>query len=68
LIWPLETLHPAFRYLAQFFPITHAVAALREIMLGGAGFVDIQGRFYALLAFAVLMILFGAGTLRKQQG
>jgi len=68
LIWPLETLHPAFRYLAQFFPITHAVAALREIMLGGAGFADIQGRFYALLAFAVLMILFGAGTLRKQQG
>lgn len=67
LIWPVEMLHPIFRALAQVMPLTHAVAALREVMLAGSGFWAIQGRFYALTGFALAMILLGVAALRKQR-
>ena len=67
LIWPVETFHPILRTLAQVLPLTHAVAALRAIMIAGSGLADIQGRLLVLLVFAVAMIALGAGALQKQK-
>jgi len=66
LVWPVETLHPVLRWISQVFPITHAGAALREVMVGGAGFADVADRVLAVLAFAVVMILVGVVALRRQ--
>ncbi|MGE5552072.1 MAG: ABC transporter permease [Bacteroidota bacterium] len=67
LMWPLETLHPSLRALAQIFPLTHAAAALRQVMLAGAGFADIQGRLWAILAFAVAAAALGAAALHRER-
>lgn len=67
LFWPVETLWPPLRYLSQVLPVTHAVAALREVMLGGAGFTEVAARLVALVAFAVAMVLLGVLALRKQR-
>ena len=67
LIWPVETFHPLLRTLAQVLPLTHALAALRTVMIAGGGLADIQGRLLVLLAFAAAMIALGAGALQKQK-
>lgn len=67
LIWPVETFHPILRTLAQVLPLTHALAALRTVMIAGGGLADIQGRLLVLLAFAAAMIALGAGALQKQK-
>jgi len=65
--WPVETLWPPLRLLSQLFPITHAVLALREVMVGGAGFTEILPQVLALLAFAAAMVAIGVAALRKQR-
>jgi len=67
LFWPVQTLWPPLRYLSQIFPVTHAVVALREVMVGGSAFGDVAGRLAALLGFAVAMIALGVAALRKQR-
>lgn len=67
LVWPVETLWPPLRFLSQLLPVTHAVAVLREVMLGGAGWAEVSGRLLALVAFAVAMAALGVAALRKQR-
>lgn len=67
LFWPVQTLWPPLRYLSQVFPVTHAVVALREVMVGGAAFADVAERLAALLGFAVAMLALGVVALRKQR-
>jgi ABC-type multidrug transport system permease subunit len=43
--------------LAQFLPLTHLVHAAREIMLGGAGLMDISYNLWALTAMTVLFLI-----------
>ncbi|HEV8340505.1 MAG TPA: ABC transporter permease [bacterium] len=68
LIWPVETLHPSLRVLAQVFPLTHALAALRTVMIAGGGLADIGDRLLLLGLFAAAMIVVGAAALSKQRG
>ncbi len=63
--WPVQTLWPPLRWLSQVFPLTHAIVALRAVMVGGEGLGDIAGRLLALLAFTVAMVLFGVVALRR---
>ncbi|MGH2627263.1 MAG: ABC transporter permease [Anaerolineales bacterium] len=67
LIWPVETLHPILRALAQVFPLTHALAALRTVMISGGGVSDIGTRLLILVIFAAAMIVLGAAALQKQR-
>jgi len=67
LIWPIATLHPILRALAQLFPLTHALAALRTVMISGGGVGEIGNRLLALAIFAAAMILLGAAALRRQR-
>jgi len=67
LFWPVQTLHPALRWLSQVFPLTHAAVALRAVMVGGEGLPDILERIVALLAFSVAMVGVGVLALRKQR-
>lgn len=67
LLWPVETLYPAFRWLSQLFPLTQATVALRAVMIGGAGLGEILGRFLALAGFAAAMMVLGVLALRRQR-
>ncbi len=67
LFWPVQTLWPPLRYLSQAFPLTHATAALRAVMLAGDGAGDVAGRLGAIAVFAVVMVGFGVTVLRGRR-
>jgi ABC-2 type transport system permease protein len=67
LFWPVQTLWAPLRVLSQLFPVTHGVVVLRDVMIGGAGTVEVAGRLLALLTFAVAMLLLGMFALRNQR-
>lgn len=66
--WPVEEMPVVLRELAYVLPITYANFALRDVMIKGLGFADPQVLFNlaVLVAFAALMLVFGALTLRRQ--
>ena len=53
------TLWPPLQWLSALFPVTHAVRALREVMIAGGGFADVAWELAALVAFAVAMVALG---------
>jgi ABC-2 type transport system permease protein len=67
LFWPVQTLWLPLRYLSQVFPLTHAAAALRTVMVGGGGFGDIAGRLLALVGLSAAMLVIGVLALRKSR-
>ena len=67
LFWPVQTLWPPLRWLSALFPMTHAVAALRAVMIAGADLADIAGQLVALAAFAAAMVALGVLVLRRQR-
>jgi ABC-2 type transport system permease protein len=67
LFWPIRTLWPPFQVLAQLFPLTHAAAALRAVMVGGQGLSDIAGELLALVLLSAAMVVLGVVALRKQR-
>jgi ABC-2 type transport system permease protein len=67
LFWPIRTLWVPLTWLSILFPVTHAVRALRRVMLGGAGVGEIAVDLWALLAFAVAMVVLGVLVLRRQR-
>ena len=67
LFWPVATLWEPLSWSSALFPVTHAVRALRAVMLGGAGLADVTGDLLALSAFAAAMILLGTLVLRRQR-
>jgi ABC-2 type transport system permease protein len=67
LFWPVQTLWRPLRLLSELFPVTHAVAALRAVMIAGQGFRDVLGQLLALAAFTAAMVLAGVAVLRRQR-
>lgn len=67
LFWPIQTLWPPLRLLSQLFPLTHAVYALRAVMIGGESFSDILGPLLALIGLSAAMVAVGVFALRKQR-
>jgi ABC-2 type transport system permease protein len=67
LFWPIQTLWPPLRWLSQLFPLTHAVYALRAVMIGGEGIGDVLGPLLALVGLSAAMVAIGVLALRKQR-
>jgi ABC-2 type transport system permease protein len=65
--WPIATLWPPLRWLSILFPITHAVHALRAVMLAGQGFAEVWADLLALVLFALAMTGLGVLVLRRQR-
>jgi ABC-2 type transport system permease protein len=65
--WPLATLWPPLRVLSVLFPITHAVHALRAVMLAGSGLTDVWTDLLSLVMFALAMTGLGVLVLRRQR-
>lgn len=67
LFWPVVTLWEPLGWISVLFPVTHAVHALRHVMLGGASIGQVGNDLWALVAFATAMVLLGALVLRRQR-
>lgn len=66
IFYPLDVLPGCLKTVSQFLPITHAVEAMRLIMLQGAGIGDLWYHIWALGLFAA--ILFPGGVWAFHRG
>ncbi len=66
IFWPIAQLPQALRPISYILPLTYANDALRGVMLKGDGISEISGQLGALLAFALLMIMLSAFTMRRE--
>jgi len=66
--WPVERLPDILQAVAHVLPVTYAVDALREVMLKGAGLGSsaVQADLAVLVGIAVLFVVLGAGTIKRE--
>lgn len=62
--FPVEALPTWLQKLAVLLPITHSLRAIRLVMLKGASFYEVRNEFFALCAFAVILLPFSLFCLR----
>ena len=54
-VFPVEVLPLPFQYIANFLPITHAITALRELLLAQKNFTFIQPMILKLIIFIAIV-------------
>lgn len=64
-LFPLETIHPALRWISYALPLTYGADALREVMVRGGGFREIAFSVYVLTGFTLLFMTANGLALRK---
>jgi len=64
--WPIEQMPDWLQALAWAMPMTYANNALRDVMIKGVGLGSIWGDLIILSGIAVLMIILGALTVRRE--
>jgi len=64
-IWPIKSMPTILRWLSYAIPLTYANDALRDIMIKGKDLASVSLDIYILIAFALLMILLAAVSIRK---
>jgi ABC-2 type transport system permease protein len=64
-VMPVEELPGYFRNTAEVLPLTHAVRALRDIMLRGETLGDVMSELAVLSAYAVGLLVVAAATVRR---
>ena len=64
-VWfSLEGAHPWMQTLALFLPLTHVTEAAREIMIDGAGLLDISDHLLVLGISSAILLFIGARIFR----
>lgn len=64
-IWfSLEGAHPALQNLALILPLTHVTEAAREIMIDGAGIIDVVDHLLVLSISSVVLLVISARIFR----
>lgn len=67
LFFPVATLPVVLKQLAYVLPLTYANFALKDVMIRGLGITDIWRDLAVLVAFAMLMIVASALSLRQER-
>jgi ABC-2 type transport system permease protein len=62
-LYPTSSLPPMLAILSQWVPTTHALHAMREILLGGGGLVEVAPSLGVLAWFGVIGVPLGLMTL-----
>ena len=65
LFTPIESMPGWAQTLTLFNPIAYFIAIIRQVLLKGAGFADIQQQFWSLCAFAAVMLALAVLRYRK---
>ncbi len=68
IFWPIDRLPDILQVVAHVMPVTYAVDALRDVMIKGAdlGSSTVQGDLAILVGIAVLFVVLGAGTIKRE--
>mgnify|MGYP001195873821 FL=1 len=66
ILWPIDSLPEPLQWLAHALPLTYAAEALRGVMIRGDGLAALWVNLAVLAGFAVLMIVLGTSTLRRE--
>ncbi|OGY21885.1 MAG: hypothetical protein A2126_00705 [Candidatus Woykebacteria bacterium GWB1_45_5] len=64
-IFPIKSMPVILQWLSYAMPLTYANNALRDIMIKGKDLASVSFDIYILIAFAFLMILLAAFSIRK---
>ncbi len=64
-LWPVEQMPNYLQWLAAVLPLKYAVDGLREIMLNGKSLIDVGFDLLVLIAFAAIVSVLAALTLRR---
>jgi ABC-2 type transport system permease protein len=64
IFYPVEVLPPALRAVASLVPATHALSALRNALLRGAGVCEVMQQLIALVLFAATILPMSSLILR----
>ena len=67
LFFPVATLPPVLKQIAYVMPLTYANFALKDVMLKGFGLADVWPYLAVLVAFAALMVVAAALSLRQER-
>ena len=67
LFFPVDTLPPVLKQIAEVMPLTYANYALKDVMLKGFTLADIWLDLTVLVAFAALMVIGAAISLRQER-
>lgn len=65
LFTPIESMPPWAQQLTRLNPIAYFIEIMRRVLLKGAGFGAVQTEFWALVAFAVVMLTLAVRQYRK---
>ena len=63
-LYPVSVLPSWLEPYANLLPITHALEAMRKILLNGAGFNDVLSQILSLLAFTLILLPAGLYSFR----
>lgn len=66
IIWPIAGLPGPLQWLSYVMPLTYANDALRAVMIRGDGIGALWTDVVVLVGFAVLMVVLGTSTLRRE--
>ncbi len=66
IVWPLETMHPVFTYVARLMPFTYALHSLRNVSLIGWEFADILPDVLVLTGSTVAVAMLATFALRRR--
>jgi ABC-2 type transport system permease protein len=64
-VLPVAELPDTLQIFARLFPLSHGMDAVRESLLAGASFGDIQGSLLGILVSSVALIAIGGALLRR---
>lgn len=66
-LFDLDAMSPWLRWIANLMPLKYGADALRGIMLRGAGWSDIQGDIFLLLALSLVFMAANVWALKKHR-
>ena len=64
-IWDVGQMHTVLQWIAKFLPLKYAVNGMQDIMLQGQSLMDVGYEIGILAAFAVVISMLAALTLRR---
>ncbi|MCK5653682.1 MAG: ABC transporter permease [Dehalococcoidia bacterium] len=64
-IWPVDQMSTVLQEISKFLPLRYAVDGMRDIMLKGQGLLDVGYEIGILAAFALVISILAALTLRR---
>jgi ABC-2 type transport system permease protein len=65
LLWPVEEMPGYLQWIGKFLPLTYGVEGIRALMLQGQSLLDIGKDIGILAAYAVVLVVLAALTLRR---